>query len=114
MHHKLKDAYINLREYYELRVAKRVFRSTNGNDFMLVILYESVVRWGKAECKRQKMLETPKYLRSVLETRNIIQLVRFPQMVPSDFTLIVAPEQVLTMEELVSVLLYFNVEQADR
>jgi hypothetical protein len=35
-------------------------------------------------------------------------------MRPSDFSLKVATAEVLTTDELVSVLLYFNVDQADR
>ena len=69
-------------------------------------------RWAHAEVARQKMVLTPKYLRSVLE--KIIPLIRFPQISASDFSMKVATAQVLTTEEIVSALLYFNVSETLR
>jgi hypothetical protein len=69
-------------------------------------------RWAKEECKRQNMLLTSKYLRTVLE--DVIHFIRFPQMNPLDITFKVAPAQVLTTDEVVSILLYFPVPEQQR
>ncbi len=45
---------------------------------------------------------------------DVIHLIRFPQMNATEFSLKVAPAQVLTTDEVVSVLLYFQVPETLR
>jgi len=75
-------------------------------------LFEALIRWAEVECRRQGTVITNKYQRSVLES--LIPFIRFPQIVPSEFSLKVASREILLTEEVVSVLLYYNIPIAQR
>ena len=64
------------------------------------------------ECKRRGFSENAENLRMVLE--DVIQLIRFPQMSASDFSLKVAPSKILNYDELLSAFQYLSVREGDR
>jgi len=69
-------------------------------------------RWGRNECEKQQIPKTPDNLRLVL--KGALQLIRFPLMSVKDFSLQVAPTELLSDKELVGILIYFNLPPSER
>ncbi|CAL8122991.1 unnamed protein product [Orchesella dallaii] len=77
-------------------------------------LYYAVKRWGEMKCERDGLDPFKNdNLRNVL--RNLVGAIRFPLMDQEDFTLNVGVNnQMLKMEDMVAILLYFTVEKSKR
>jgi hypothetical protein len=70
--------------------------------------------WGEAEAIRQKLdLASPGTMRKVLE--KVLKYVRFPLMSQLEFSLSVASNKnILTMEEVLSLFVYFSIPEEKR
>ncbi|XP_046386661.1 BTB/POZ domain-containing protein 1-like isoform X2 [Ischnura elegans] len=70
-------------------------------------VFQAVVRWSEAECRRQQLPPTPENRRAVLG--RVLGLVRFPLMTVEEFAVGAAQSGLLTDREVVSLFLYFTV-----
>ncbi|ODM96376.1 BTB/POZ domain-containing protein 2 [Orchesella cincta] len=77
-------------------------------------LYYAVKRWGEMKCEREGLDPLKnENLRSTL--RNLVGTIRFPLMDQEEFTLNVGVNnQILNMEDMVAILLYFTVPKEKR
>lgn len=75
-------------------------------------VYEAVLRWAKAQCKRDGQQVSPTNLRQSL--KDVIPHIRFPQMDCAEFALRVAKKGILTNDELVPIFMYFTIPESQR
>lgn len=69
-------------------------------------------RWGSNELEKQSLPKNPENLREMLS--RAIPLIRFPLMSVKDFSLHVAPTELLTDKEMVGVLVYYSLPPSER
>ncbi|KAG8514443.1 BTB/POZ domain-containing protein 6 [Galemys pyrenaicus] len=70
------------------------------------VVFEAVLSWAEAECKRQGLPVTPRNQRHVLGP--VLYLVRIPTMTLEEFANGPAQSEVLTLEETHSIFLWFT------
>jgi len=70
-------------------------------------LFQGVIRWAEAECRRKQLFTTPENMRIVLGAA--LNLIRFPLMSVEEFASGPAQSGILTDREIVSLFLYFTV-----
>jgi len=76
-------------------------------------LLHSVIKWGKAELKRQEVKETPDELKELL--KDLIPHIRFPTMDITELASTVADSGLLTEEQLLSLFQYIAIkDEKDR
>jgi len=74
-----------------------------------VDLFLAVVRWGRAECKRNnKPLDSNEHLKAVLS--DVLPLIRFPLFSVSEFSLNVQPLNLLSSEHLLQLYTYIAIK----
>jgi len=71
-------------------------------------LFDSCLRWGRAECSRQHLPAQGPNLRKVL--KDVLPFIRFPTMTCDQLASIVSPEAILSPEELLSLFVYAGAE----
>jgi len=69
-----------------------------------VELFKGVVRWGKEECKRQKIEASTKNLKALLE--KILFHIRFPLMTTEELAMDVFPTDLVSSDDLIAVFTY--------
>jgi len=89
---------------------EKVLKIVKSNELSVdeVHLFERVIDWGKEECERQKLTNTPENMRAVL--RDLIGFIRFPLISMEDLAAIVSPTEVLSSEDLLSVFTYLGTQ----
>ncbi|XP_060117978.1 BTB/POZ domain-containing protein 6 isoform X3 [Heteronotia binoei] len=71
-----------------------------------VVVFEAVLNWAEAECKRQGLPVTPKNKRNVLG--KALYLVRIPTMTLEEFANGAAQSDILTLEERHNIFLWYT------
>lgn len=71
-----------------------------------VVVFEAVLNWAEAECKRQGLPVTPRNKRSVLG--KALYLVRIPTMTLEEFANGAAQSDILTLEETHNIFLWYT------
>ncbi|XP_036604664.1 LOW QUALITY PROTEIN: BTB/POZ domain-containing protein 6 [Trichosurus vulpecula] len=71
-----------------------------------VVIFEAVLNWAEAECKRQGLPITPRNKRKVLG--RVLFLVRIPTMTLEEFANGAAQSDILTLEETRSIFLWYT------
>jgi len=98
----LKNAdFIKLDKKRVLELVKRNTLNVKEGD-----LFEGIVIWGRAECKRTNLDASADNVRKVLE--EILPLIRFPAMAMEEVATKVTPAQVLTSEQTLAVFTYLG------
>lgn len=69
-------------------------------------------RWASQQCDKDGIPKIPENLRMVL--KKAITLIRFPLMSVKDFSLHVAPTELLSDKEMVGVLVYYSLPPSER
>lgn len=72
-------------------------------------LFKGVMKWGEAECKRQKLEPTQDTLKNILEKMMIH--IRFPLMTTNELAMVVSPTGVLDPDDLIAVFTYCSSPQ---
>lgn len=76
-------------------------------------LFQALIKWGKAELKRQRIHEDRDSIRSILS--DLLPLIRFPNMALSEIAAHVTPSQLLEQDVLLSLFKYLSITPgADR
>ncbi len=75
-------------------------------------LWQNVLRWGSTELEKTGLDKNAENLRQLLS--KAISLIRFPLMSVKDFSLHVAPTDLLTDKEMVGVLVYYSLPPSER
>ncbi|ODM94464.1 BTB/POZ domain-containing protein 2 [Orchesella cincta] len=75
-------------------------------------LFQCVLRWASQQCDKDNIPKIPENLRHVL--KKAITLIRFPLMSVKDFSLHVAPTELLSDKEMVGVLVYYSLPPSER
>jgi len=69
-----------------------------------VEIFESIVHWSEAECKRQKLRDTTQNKKAVLE--DVIVLIRFPTMQTEEIATKVTPTNLLDQKQVLDLFTY--------
>jgi len=75
-------------------------------------LFLALVAWGRAELKRNNVVDNPSNLRDTLEAE--LKYIRFPLIPEQDLSLIVLPTQLLSLQELLKLYRYLGAEPEER
>jgi len=75
-------------------------------------LFDAVIKWGKAECKRKSLPNNTVGLKSIL--KDILSLVRFPIMELTDIAITVGPSQLVPEERLLVLYQYLSMIESEK
>jgi len=69
-------------------------------------------RWAQKECEKQELETTPENNRLVL--KGLLKHIRFPLMSSKDFAVHVAPSEILSDKEMISLLIQYSIPASER
>lgn len=75
-------------------------------------VFSACMEWCKAECKRQKLEETTKNKKNLLQ--DILPLIRFPVMKIEDIASTINPSKILLREDILQLFTYLGTEKENR